>query len=514
MNYALAQHLPTGSQVEFSTIRLKLPLRFAYIYIAQQNQINSTTMIRLFLFTLLAALPLAGVAQNYASQNVALLGHFNDPTVPSEPVYGIRYQGIWGWHNATDNREYGIIGAANGTFFVDVTTPATPVQIAFLPSVQTDCIWHEVKTYSHYAYIVGDDSGGNTFQIVDLQYLPDSIHVVHNGTTYFERSHTIYVDNDKLYCGSVTLNANSGFYSMAVYSLANPEQPQLLRTLDQDYPNVSSVHDMFVRNDTVYVSAGFQKLYIYKFNSNNTFSELTSFGSYPESGYNHSSFLTADGRTLIFMDEVPTALGVKSLDVSNLGNLTINQVFRSTQGCTPHNPYIIGNDVLVCAYYQDGVQIYNISNPANCVRTGYFDTDTLNNQSNGYPQAYHGCWGAYTDLPSGNLLASDMQNGLYVLDIDQAISAGMPDNQAPVQNLSAYPNPFLQGFMLNLELDRTQEVSWELVDNTGRSIRQGQATYPAGRVLFELDATNLAVGSYTLRLIGETFSGRSLVVKQ
>jgi choice-of-anchor B domain-containing protein len=464
-----------------------------------------------FFTALVLVLPAA--AQTYDSQNINLLGHFNDPAVPSEPVYDIRYQGVWGWHNPADNREYGIIGSAHGTYFVDVTNPANPVQVDFLASRQTDCIWHEVKTYSHYAYIVGDDAGQNSFQIVDLQYLPDSIHVVHDGTTYFERCHTIYVDGNKLWCGSVTLANSVGYYSMAVYSLANPEQPQLLRTLNQDYPNVSTVHDMFVRNDTVYASAGYQKLFIYEYNSTNTFTELASFGSYNESGYNHSSFLTSDGNTLIFMDEVPAGLGVKSLDVSNLGNLTMNQIFRSNQGCTPHNPYILGNDVLVCAYYQDGVQIYNISNPSNCVRTGYFDTDTLNGLSNGYPDPYHGCWGAYTDLPSGNLLASDMQNGLYVLDISQAISVGIPENAAPVQSLNAYPNPFIEGFVVSLQLDRAQDVSWEIVDNAGRTVQQGISSLPGGPVLFEFDALDLAAGSYTLRMNGETFSGRSLVVK-
>ena len=35
-----------------------------------------------------------------------------------------------------------------------------------------------------------------------MQYLPDSVHVVHNGTTYFERSHTLFIDQDKMYCGA------------------------------------------------------------------------------------------------------------------------------------------------------------------------------------------------------------------------------------------------------------------------------------------------------------------------
>jgi choice-of-anchor B domain-containing protein len=474
---------------------------------------NINLLFRLFVVTQLLTTGIS--AQNYASQNISLLGHFNDPAIVPEPIYGIRYQGVSGWFNSVDSSEYAIIGSAKGTYFINVTTPSNAVQVGFIASRQTDCIWHEIQTYSHYAYIVGDDPGGNSFQIVDLQYLPDSIHVVHDGTTYFERSHTIFIDGSKLWCGSVTLANTGGYYSMAVYDIGtNPEQPVLLRTLNQDYPSVATVHDMFVRNDTAYVSAGYQKLYIYKFNSNNTFTELAAFGSYQESGYNHSSSLTADGRTLIFMDEVPSGLGVKSLDVSNFSNLTINQIFRSNAGCTPHNPYVIGNDVLVCAYYQDGVQIYNIANPSNCVRTGYFDTDTLNGLNNGYPgPAYHGCWGAYTELPSKRLLASDMQNGLYVLDISQAILTSEEESHTTLQNLSTYPNPFEAGFMVNLQLNQAQQIDWQLIDNTGRIVLQGQRNMPTGSGLLELDAENLASGSYTLLVSGETFTGRSFVIK-
>jgi hypothetical protein len=53
--------------------------------------------------------------------------------------------------------------------------------------------------------------------------------------------------------------------------------------------------------------------------------------------------------------------------------------------------------------------ITDVSRPQNPIEVGKYDT---------YPGAgsgQNGCWGVYPYLPSGNLVVSDIQNGLYVL---------------------------------------------------------------------------------------------------
>ncbi len=458
-------------------------------------------------------IPLFSSAQ-YQSQNVSMLGQWNNPVQPAEPVYGIKYQGVCGWKDTATNREYAIIGTSTGTEFVDVTVPTNPVPCDYVPAVHGNLIWHEIKTWHQYCYIVSDDNAPNSFIIADMSYLPDSVHVVRNDNTLFERCHTIFIDGDKLYGGSVTL-ANTTLYSMVVYDLSvDPINPPMLRRLNQDYPSINYVHDMFVRNDTVYASCGYQGLGIYKFNSttNQTFTQLAVMTSYPESGYNHSSFLTQDGNTLIFTDEVPVGKAMKSLDVSDFGNLTINELFRSHVGNTPHNPYILGNDILVAANYADGIQIFNISNPFDCILAGYFDTDTLINFPS-YSQAYHGCWGADPFLPSGNLLAADMQNGLYILDISQAIINSTPEISPMQISLNAYPNPFNTSFFINVKLDRGEEVTYSVYDNIGRLVLQNKSSMPSGTALLEIPAEELLPGIYVVKVEGETFSGTSRLVK-
>lgn len=462
-------------------------------------------------FLLLALAPFILRAESYPSQNVNMIGHWWNPTQDPEPVYGIQYQGVWGWYQQSLNREYAILGASDGTYFLDVTNPAVPVVCDFVPAAHGDLIWHEIKTYQNYCYIVSDDGAPNTFIIADMSYLPDSVHIVRNDNAIFERCHTIYVDGSKLWCGYVRGDNNAFTYSMACYDLAaDPTTPALIRTLNQDYSSINSVHDMFVRNDTVYASCGYQGLHIYKFDS--AFHEIAILTSYPEAGYNHSSFLTSDGNTLIFMDEVPAGMGIKSLDVSNMGNLTINQVFRSNQGNTPHNPYIIGNDILIAANYTDGLQVFNISNPSAIYRSGYFDSDTLVNYPN-YTDAYHGCWGAYTDLPSGLLLIGDMQNGLFILDISAAITSNGSPSQASV-SASAYPNPFSSDFFVNVNTTFAQDLTWSVYDASGRVVLTSTESVPAGPVILEIPAADLARGIYSLVIEGEEINSVVKLVKE
>jgi hypothetical protein len=76
----------------------------------------------------------------------------------------------------------------------------------------------------------------------------------------------------------------------------------------------------------------------------------------------------------------------------------------------PHNPLVACNYLYV-AYYYDGLQVYDISDPLNVERVLYYDTST---EPDG--PSYKGAWGVNPFLPSGNILIADMQNGLFVFE--------------------------------------------------------------------------------------------------
>ncbi|MEI8137265.1 MAG: choice-of-anchor B family protein, partial [Bacteroidota bacterium] len=354
-------------------------------------------------------------AQVYSSSNFTLISLISPETYTNS--YNDKYSGCWGWYQANKNKEYAIAGSASGTYWVDVTNPITPTVSAFRPGKITSTVWREIKTYQNYCYVVSDDGGPNSFQIFDMQYLPDSVHKVYDSQTLFKRGHTLWVDGSKLYVAGVTYSTGATS-SMNVYSLSTPSVPVLVRKLSQDAPFITYVHDMFVRNDTVYASCGNQGLYVFKLSAiTNTFTQLGSLTTYPSSGFNHSSHLTPNGQTLVFTDEVPAGLPIKTANVSNLSNITVLATTNQFPLTTPHNVFVVSNQYVFMSSYQDGTQLYDISNPSNPVLAGFFDTFPQGggNNNNWTGDDYDGQWGMYPYFPSKNIFACDQKNGLFMI---------------------------------------------------------------------------------------------------
>lgn len=395
-------------------------------------------------------------AQVYPAQNFTLVSNINPETGFNSD--GLKYSGCWGWVQASTNKEYAIAASQSGTYWVDVTNPASPTVCAYRAGAHNGATWREVKTYQNYCYVISDDPGTNRLQIFDMQYLPDSVHKIYDSQSLFRRGHAHWIDGNKWYVASVTYSNNT-FSEMNVYSLATPSVPVLLRSLDQDYPSlVSHVHDMFVRNDTIYASCGFDGLYVFKLTASNSFSLIASLTSYPFSGYNHSSALTPDGQTLVFLDEVPASLPVKVADVSNLSNIQVLQTINQYSNTTPHNPFIVNNQYCFVSAYQDGLQLFDISNPSAPFLAGYFDTyPQAGGNNNNWPVGgtYSGQWGCYPYFPSKNIFALDRLNGIFML------STHLYQNAVPAPTVSFnVPNSACAGTTLTMQNNSTGASSY------------------------------------------------------
>jgi choice-of-anchor B domain-containing protein len=409
---------------------------------------------------------LYGLAQTYPSWKVQLVKHLKPDTY---------FSGCWGWYDPVKNREYAISTSKKGTWFVDITNPANAYIADSVIGIPIN-IWREVKTYKHYCYIISDDYL-NTFQIIDMSYLPDSVHVLaspHLGV--LRQGHTLWVDGHYLYVGGPR-DAQGILHNMGVFNLhPNPQNPQFLRWLADDYPSISYVHDMFVRNDTVYASAGNQGLFVYKYDTLiNKFFHLGSLTNYLESGYNHSSALTKNGQTLVFMDEVPTGLSIKITNVSSLSNIQVVNYLKpyNNNNFVAHNPFIKGNQFLIASCYQDGTLIYDISNPTNPILTGYFDTYPQGgaHQSGSYNPGYDGNWGSYPFFPSGLILSNDMKNGIFILKADSAFITTNNDNIINAASIKLFPQPARDEAYLTIPFNEIENVN--LIDALGKTIHIG-----------------------------------------
>lgn len=457
------------------------------------------------LLTVFFLVTLSAQAQLFSKLNISLLSLTDPDTSATVSPVGNRYSGCWGWYQSAKNKEYAISGGKDGTYFIDVTNPVNPVVCDFVEG-KKGCTWREMKTYQHYCYIVSDDPIPNKFQIVDMQYLPDSVHVIHSGTNYFERGHTIWIDQDKMYIGMTTFQTGSS--PMSIFSLATPTAPVLIKRLESDVPStvINQVHDMYVRNDTIYASAGWQGLFVFKHDvANDTLIPLGGYSGYNNSGYNHSSSLTKNGKYLVFCDEVPSSLPMHVIDVENLGNMQPLSSFYPAPQATPHNPYVIGNNFAVVSCYQDGLFIYDISVPGTVLLAGFFDTYPQGGVNTGvYPGgAYAGNWGAYPYLPSGKIVANDMQNGVFMLDASKAYTTNVKSPVAQVgltthnqnqPNLIFYPNPASN--RVSVHVSGEQEFDLELKNLLGQTIFSltrviehqsiDVSAYPAGTYLLQV----------------------------
>lgn len=318
-------------------------------------------------------------------QNVELLGHLN-------PYPTKKYSSLWGY-TAPNGREYALLGGENGTSIIDITDTPNLVEVDFVPGpLAQPYHWREMKTHSHYAYIVTEGTGAGTgLQIVDLQYLPDSVSLVNTVTTYFTNAHNIFIDN-----GFAYVVGSSGGGGVQIIDLTNPVNP----VRKSYYNTLGYIHDVYVWNDTMIVCAGSSQLFAMVDVRNKSNPVLISQSSVIPGIYAHSGWMSEDKRYFFAAEEFL----VRDLIVYDLIDRTswnvVNPSFMIPGGSV-HNVFTRGN-YLHCAWYKSGYVVLDISNPANPVKVGQYDTYP------GTSGTYNGAWNCYPYFPSRKVIISDM----------------------------------------------------------------------------------------------------------
>jgi choice-of-anchor B domain-containing protein len=322
---------------------------------------------------------------------------------------------VWGYADGTGN-EYAIIGNESGTSIVDVTDPTSPVEVFYSPGAQT--IWRDIKTWGSTAYITNEGGGG--LKIIDMSSLPAPITGAdvyqYTGTNYpFTTAHNIFIDE----VGRAFLSGSSnGFQGTIILDVAtNPLSPTELGTYNDFY-----LHDLFVRGDTLWGGAVYNGLFVVADVSDELNTTTMATQATPSS-FTHNVWLSDDGNTLFTTDELANAY-IASYDVSNLGSIIELDLVQSSPGqnVIPHNTFVYGN-YLVTSYYTDGIVVHDATNPANLIEVGNYDTSPAFSGS-----GFNGAWGVYPYLPSGNILASDIENGLFILGQSFAPTASLEGN--------------------------------------------------------------------------------------
>lgn len=371
---------------------------------------------------LLLCLLLSPVSLFAQSYNMTLFANLDWDGLPTR--YGAQYNDCWGY-TTEDGHEIAIIGLIEQIRFIDITNPASPQSILHYTvknagtNVTNKSLWRDFKSYGNYVYAVADE-GAQGLLVFDMSNAPDTITVASQTNAFFNQAHNLFIDepNGRLYLAGTDNQANG----IKIYDLnTDPLYPPQLGSFSLSGLGGGYVHDIHVRDNIGYASHGsLHKLNIYDFSNLPTITVIGTIANYPEEGYNHSSWLDESGTYLVMCDET-IGSDVKLIDVTDPDDISgddINTFYSELLGAgvpgqsVAHNAFILG-DLAYVAYYEDGVQVFNISDPDNITSYAYYDTYPGNVQYNGFD----GCWGVYPFFPSGTLIGSDQNYGLYVMEI-------------------------------------------------------------------------------------------------
>jgi len=309
----------------------------------------------------------------------------------------------------TLNNEYALVGTDFGMSIVDVTVPTNPVIKYTVPGDPS--IWREIKTYRKFAYVVTEGGGGVT--VVDLSNLPGPIsyqQYTGDGPLAGQISsvHALHVDTTAGYL--YLFGSNIGNGHSLFFDLSDPANPTYAG--EYIYPgggNSSYVHDGYIDGDTLYEGHIYSGFFTIVDVTNKSNPVLLGTQQTP-TAFTHNTWLSVDHKTLFTTDENNGSF-LGAFDVSDPTNIQELSRIQTAPGSNSviHNTHIL-NDYAITSWYTQGVVIHDVSRPWNPIEIAKYDTYP---QSNG--GGMDGCWGVYPFLPSGNLLASDISNGLFVL---------------------------------------------------------------------------------------------------
>lgn len=434
-------------------------------------------------------------AYGQSSHNTELLDHWSEDTLITSSTL-VRYNECWGF--VRDGIEYAIAGSTEGTHFFQLTDDN---RLNFVDFVEgrfnsAQVIHRDFAIYDHYAYSVCDE-GQSSLQIIDLNYLPDSVHVVGDNDTTFARVHNIFIDTTHalLYACIITPKINGSLgamKSMEVFSLADPLNPTLVYTGPGDVPEV---HDVYVRDNIAILSCGFDGLRVYDFTNPASPVFLHNMSIYQDQGYNHQGWLTPNGNTFIFGDETEGKRLKKCSFENNEVQITSYFGTNWLNNSVPHN-IMLSNEFAYVAYYNEGLRIYDIR-PQIPVEVAHYDTypivETLFKMK--------GAWGIYAKYPSGRILVSDRVYGLFLIDFREDLFLNSLEN-----GVFVHPSPALQGQTIAIQLGSDEQVNSFTVDIYTIGGKHVHHVDVANQSYTELPA-NLASGVYLARVKYQDYLG-------
>ncbi len=328
----------------------------------------------------------------------------------------VQFQGdnsdVWGYQK--DGINYAIIGNAKKTSIFSLEDPSNPKLRYEASGAQS--IWRDIKSYNNHLYVT-TDQGQDGLVIIDMTNAPTTIShiyfkpeiVVGDISNILRKCHNLYIDENGI-CYLSGCNISQG--GVLMFDLKqNPNSPTYLGIADQAYS-----HDAFARGDTLYSSeVNIGRLTIYDVKDKANPIELATQAT--SRNFAHNAWPSDDGKYVFTTDEKGGAY-VDAYDITELPDIKLIDRFRPLErendNVIPHNTHYY-QGYLVTSWYTDGVRIIDAHKPDNLIEVAYYDTweDPSSCHS-----GFFGCWGAFPFTGTNILYASDINNGLFIIEVD------------------------------------------------------------------------------------------------
>ena len=360
-----------------------------------------------------------GKADEFACRGIAL-----EKRVGLDTMEGVQGNDLWGWADPDTGREYALMGMTDGTAFVDISEPQSPVYLGRLPTVTRESTWRDIKVYRDHAYIVADDAGAHGMQVFDLKRLRNasgtqefSEDVLYDG---FENSHNLAVNEATGFIYAVATNTCSG--GLHMMNITTPNNPMFAGCHDTTHTHDTQCvayngPDADYRGREICFSSAEDQFEIVDVTDKSAPLTLSS-TTYPQLAYVHQGWLTEDHRYFLLGDELDEQnfdLSTRThvLDVSDLDAPAHLYAHDLGTRATDHNLYVRGNRVYE-ANYTTGLRVLEFGDLAGqeIEEIAFFDTFPEDDSPK-----LGGAWSVYPFLPSGTLIVSDIQGGLFVLSM-------------------------------------------------------------------------------------------------
>ena len=343
--------------------------------------------------------------------------------IPLEVFNAQRGNDSWGWVDPSTNREYALMGLNNGTAFVDITSPSSPIYLGKLPSATSSSNWRDIKVFNNYAFIVAE-ADGHGMQVFDLTKLrsvgsPPETFEADARLTDFGSAHNIVINEDSGYAYAVGADNFEG--GPIFINIQDPLNP----VTEGGYSEGDYSHDAQVVTyngpdadhvgKEIFIGSNENEVVIADISDKSEPRTLATI-NYSNVGYTHQGWFTEDQRFFLLGDELDELeIGNRSrtiiFDFEDLDNPVVHTTYLGPTFAIDHNGYVVDNSFYL-ANYTAGIRVIDISAIESTTMTevASFDTFPDNNDA-----SFNGVWSVYPFLPSGNIIVSDISGGLFIV---------------------------------------------------------------------------------------------------